>query len=69
MQAVKVVSEPTCRALCCRGADCLSNFGVYLPCTVLQECRLFEQYRNLPAGHRVRGVQAAWHCVAVVQAV
>ena len=46
MQAVKVVSEPTCRALCCRGADCLSNVGVYLSCTVLQGCRLFQQCLN-----------------------
>ena len=59
MQAVKVVSEPTCRALCYSGADCLSNVGVYLSCTVLQGCRLFQQCLNLPA----------WHCVAVVQAV
>ena len=59
MQAVKVVSEPTCRALCCRGADCLSNVGVYLPGTVLQGCSLFQQCLNLPVGH----------CVAVVQAV
>ena len=59
MQAVEVVSEPTCRALCCRGADSLSNVGVYLPGTVLQGCRMFQQCLNLPAGH----------CVAVVQAV
>ena len=59
MQAVKVVSEPTCRALCCRGADCLSNVRTYLSCTVMQGCRLFQQCLNLPA----------WHCVAVVHAV
>ena len=59
MQAVSVVSEPTCQALCCRGADCLSNVGVYLPGTVLQRCRLIQQCLNLPTGH----------CVAVVKAV
>ena len=32
-------SEPTCLALCCRGAGCLSNVGTYLPGTVLQGCR------------------------------
>ena len=59
LQAVLAMSEPTCRALCCRGADCLSNVRVYLLGTVLQGCRLFQQCLNLPAGH----------CVAVVQAV
>ena len=32
------LSEPTCPALCCRGAGCFSNVGTYLPGTVLQEC-------------------------------
>ena len=34
VQTVKAVSEPTCRALCCRGADCISSVGTYLPGTV-----------------------------------
>ena len=34
VQAVKAVSEPTCRALCYRGADCLSGVRTYLPGTV-----------------------------------
>ena len=34
VQAVQAVSEPTCRALCCRGAGCLSGFGSYLPVLV-----------------------------------
>ena len=52
------VAESICRIYNSRGADCLSNVGVYLPCTVLQGCRLFKQCLNLPV----------WHCVAVVQA-
>ena len=32
------LSEPTCPALCCRGAGCYSNVGTYLPGTVLQGC-------------------------------
>ena len=51
--------EPTCRALCYSGADCLSGVRTYLPGTVLQWCRLFKQCQNLPAGH----------CVTVVQTV
>ena len=62
VQAVKVVSEPTCLALCNRGADCLSGVGTYLPGTVLQWCRLFKQCRNLPAGHCVAGVQTVKQC-------
>ena len=53
------MSEPTCRALCYSGESCFSNVRTYLPGTVLQWCRLFKQYRNLPA----------WHCVTVVQNV
>ena len=37
----------------------LSSVGTYLPGTVLQRCRLFKQFPNLPAGN----------CVTVVQAV
>ena len=54
-----MVSEPTCRALCCAGAGCLSGVGSYLPGTVLQGYRLFKGCRNLPAGPCVAGVQAA----------
>ena len=57
VKAVKVVSEPTLRALCYSGAECLSGVGTYLPGTVLQWCRLFKQCRNLPVGHCVAGVQ------------
>ena len=59
VKAVLAMSEPTCQELCCRGADCLSSVGTYLPGTVLQWCRLFKQCQYLPAGH----------CVTVVQAV
>ena len=57
MQAVWAMSEITCRALCCRGADCLSNVGNYLPGTVLQWWRLLKQCQNLPARQCVAGVQ------------
>ena len=53
VQPVLAMSEPTCRALCYSGADCLSDVGTYLPGSVLQWCRLFKWCRNLPAGHCV----------------
>ena len=53
------MSESTYRALCYRGAGCLSGVGTYLPGTVLQCCRLYKQCQNLPA--RL--------CVTVVKAV
>ena len=56
---VLAMSEPTYWALCYSDADCFSNFRTYLPGTVLQWCRLFERFRNLPTGH----------CVTVVQTV
>ena len=59
VQTIKAVWEPTCRALCYSGADCLSRVGTYLRGTVLQWCRLFKRCLNLPTGH----------CVTVVQAV
>ena len=59
VKAVLAMSEPTCQALCCSGAGCLSNIVTYLPGTVLQWCRMFKQYQNLHAGH----------CVTVVKAV
>ena len=59
VQAVLAMSEPTCQALCYRGAGSISGIGTYLPGTVLQWCRLFKYCWNLPA----------WHCVTVVQTV
>ena len=58
MQTVSAVSEPTARALCYRGADCLSGVRTYLRGTVLQWCRLVKHCQNLPAGHCVAGLQA-----------
>ena len=40
LQAVLVVSEPTCQAPSYSGESCFSNVGTYLPGTVLQGCRL-----------------------------
>ena len=57
VKAVLAMSEPTCRALCCSGADCLSSVGTYQVGTVFQWCRLFKRCQNLPAGHCVAGVQ------------
>ena len=59
VQAVLAMSEPTRRALCYSGADCLSGVRTYLPGTVLQWARLFKRCQNLPAVH----------CVTVVKAV
>ena len=59
VQAVKAMLEPTCRALCCKGAGCLSGVGTYLPGTVVQWCRLFKWGLNLPP----------WHCRAGAQVV
>ena len=59
VQAVLAMAEPTCRALCYSGADCLSSVRTYLPGTVLQWGRLFKRCWNLPAVH----------CVTVVKAV
>ena len=59
VQTVKAVSEPTYRALCYSCADFFSNVRTYLPCTVLQGCRLYKRCWNLPTGH----------CVTVVQTV
>ena len=57
MQAVKALSEPTCRALSNSGESCFSNGGVYLPGTVLQGCRMFKHCQNLPAGNCVTVMQ------------
>ena len=53
------MSEPTYRALCYSGADCLSGVRTYQLGTVLQWCRMFKQCQNLPTGH----------CVTVMQTV
>ena len=53
VQAVLAMSEPTCRALCYSGADCLSGVGTFLPGSVLQWCRLIKWCQNLPARHCV----------------
>ena len=68
-----MVLDPTCLALCCRGAGCLIDVGTYLPGTLLQAvqavaehtcravlkgCRLFKWSQNLLAGHCAAGVQA-----------
>ena len=57
VKAVLAMLESTYRAMCYRGAGCLSSVGTYLPGTVLQWCRLFKHSQNLPAGHCVAGVQ------------
>ena len=57
VQAVLAVSEPTFRALCYCGADCLRGVRTYLPGTVLQCCRLFKRCQNLHSGHCVTEVQ------------
>ena len=59
VQTVLAMSVPTYRALCYSGAGCLSGLRTYLPGTVLQWCRLFQQCQNLPTGH----------CVTVMQTV
>ena len=45
VQTISAMSEPTCWALCCRGADCLSSLRTYL--------WLCKRCRNLPARHCV----------------
>ena len=74
MQAAEGVSESTCKALCCRGAGCLSGVSTYLPGTGLQSYRLFKWCRNLPAGHYVAGGRLFKGCLTylpgmVLQAV
>ena len=72
-----MVFEPTCLALCCWGAGCLSGVRTFLPGTVEQGCRLFKQCRNLPTGTVLQGCRLLKRCrnicgghfVAVVQAV
>ena len=58
MKTFKAVSDPTCRALCFSGANCLRGVRTYLPGTVLQWCRLFKRCQNLPTGHCVTVMQA-----------
>ena len=62
VQVVKAVSEPTCRALCCRGAGCLSSVGTYLPGTVLQGCSMFKRCCNLSAGTVLQGCRMFKQC-------
>ena len=57
VQTVCAMLESNCRALCYRGADCLSGVRTYLPGTELQWCRLFKRCQNLPTGHCVTEVQ------------
>ena len=59
VKAVLAMSESTCRALCNSGEGCISNVRVYLPCTVLQGCRLLKWCQNLPTSN----------CVTVLQTV
>ena len=56
VQSVLAVLEPTCQALCCGGAGCLSGVGTFLLGTVLQGCRLFKQCQFLPP-EQVRGAE------------
>ena len=58
VKAVLAMSESTCRALCYSGKDCLSCVRTYLPGTVLQGCRLFKRFQNLPTRHCVTDVKA-----------
>ena len=55
VHAVLALSKPTCRALCCRGAGCLSSVETYQPGIVLQRCRLFQRCQNLIAGTVLQG--------------
>ena len=57
VQTVSAMSEPTCLALCCSGAGCLSSVRTYLPGTMLKWCRLFKHSQNLHGMHCVAGVQ------------
>ena len=68
------MSEPTHRALCYSGADCLSGVRTYLPGTVLQWGRLFKWCQNLPAVYCVtvmKAVLAMWEstCQALCYSV
>ena len=71
------MSEPTCPALCCRGAGCFSNVGTYLPGTVLQGCSCISGVRTYLPGTVLQGCRLfkqcwslpAGHCVAGVQTI
>ena len=71
------MSEPTCRALCCKGAGYLRGVGTYLPGTVLQGAGCFKQCRNLSDATVLHGyrmfkqcrVLPAGYCAAGVQDV
>ena len=51
------VSQTTSRGLLVRVAVCLYSFQTYLQGTVDQWCSLFNQFLNLPLGHRQPGVK------------
>ena len=76
VQAAEAVLEPTCRALCCKGTDCLSGVRNYLQCTVLQGCRLLKGCWTYLLGTVLQGSRLfKWclslptrHCVAGMQA-
>ena len=77
MQTVSAMSEPTCLALCCSGAGCLSSVGTYLSGTVLSGAGCLSIVRTyLPCTvlqgcrlyKRCRNLPAG-HCATVVQAV
>ena len=57
VKAALAMSEPTCQALCCRGADCWGSVWTYQVATVFQWCWLFKRCQKFPAGHCVAGVQ------------
>ena len=42
VKANKAVSKPTCRSMCCSGADCLSGVRTYLLSTVLKGLTLLK---------------------------
>ena len=62
VQGVAVVSEPTCRALCCRGAGCLRGVRTYLPGTVLQGYGMFKRCHNLSSSTVLQGCRMFKRC-------
>ena len=57
LQPVFTVLEPTSSGLRARGAACLCGVRTYLLGIVGYGCNLFMQYRNLPLGDCMAGVQ------------
>ena len=76
VQAVLVVLEPTCQALCCRGAGCLSSVRTYLPALYCRGSGCLSSVRTYLPGTVLQGCRLfkqcrnlpAAHCVAGVQA-